>query len=51
MGVEVIIGGLVSNIVILAWEHWLGKTTKVDANSTASFIKEMALKLYDKIRG
>ena len=48
MGIETIIIGVVPVLVTLAWEHWLGSTDKVDANSTGRLIADLLVKLVKK---
>ena len=43
MGIEAIIGIVVSNTVLILWERWLGKTEKVDANSTAELAEGLVV--------
>jgi hypothetical protein len=35
-------------LLVFAWEHWLGKTTKIDANSTIQLIMNLIKKLLEK---
>ncbi len=39
---EILVATLVSNLVILGFEYWLGKTDKVVANSTVEALANSA---------
>ncbi len=45
MGTETILAVIVSNTVLSLWEYFLGKTTKIDANSTAELASNAIKKL------
>lgn len=46
---ELFIAGIVGHLVTAAWEHWLGKTTVIDENSTVDIAKRWTLKLIKKV--
>lgn len=41
---------LLPMVLIFIWEHWLGKTDKVDANSTIQLIVNILKWITEKIR-
>ncbi len=45
MGIEALAAMVVSNIVLGVWEYFLGKTEKIDANSTAELCGNAVKKL------
>ncbi len=49
MGTETLVAVIVSNTVFSLWEFFLGKTKKIDANSTAELTGNIAVKLFKKI--
>ncbi len=51
MGLETVIGIVVSNTVLMLWERWLGKTKKVDANSTAELAEGLVVAGVKKVLG
>ncbi len=45
MGLETVAAIVVSNVVLGIWEYFLGKTKKIDANSTAELAGNVVKKL------